>query len=150
MIKHRETREHQHPGEQSPPSTCIGLPMRPGPLKVLSCGAAEVFGVSVEVAGTDPLAALMNSSTSKCLPKMFSSSSILAAGVEERSPPNWKRFQRYENGRFPSQQCLHEGLPWPCTCQKDMLPGHLSGKDPRHLPLTGDMCECWHLSTGPS
>ena len=61
--------------------------MRPGPLKVLSCGAAEVFGVSVEVAGTDPLAALMNSSTSECLPTMFSSTFILAAGVEERSPP---------------------------------------------------------------
>ena len=61
--------------------------MRPGPLEVLSCGAAEVFGVSVEVAGTDPLAALMNSSTSECLPTKFSTSFIQAAGVEERSPP---------------------------------------------------------------
>ena len=49
---------------------------------------------------------------------MFSSPFILAAGVEERSPPHWKRFQRYEKGRFSSQQCLHEGLPWPCTSLK--------------------------------
>ena len=62
------------------------------PVSTKFSGAAEASDVSVGLVGIALLGAMMNSTTSKCLPKMLSSSSNLAAGVEERSPPTGSDF----------------------------------------------------------
>ena len=73
------------------PGNVVGPWVGPGSVSILSvpvstksCGAAKAFDAPVGIVGVAP--------TSKCLPKMRSSSSVLAAGVEGWSPPTGSDF----------------------------------------------------------
>ena len=81
------------------PGNVVGTVVGPGlvsilsvPVSTKSSGAAKAFDVLAGIVGIAPLGAMMTSSTSKCLPEMRSSSSILAAGVEGWSPPTGSDF----------------------------------------------------------
>ena len=128
----------QRPGEQSPPASCIGPPVRPGPLLVGIVGVAR-------------LGAVMNSSTTKCLPKLLSSSSILAAEVEERSPPTGSDFSGLSTEGFQASNAVKSASAMALHTSG----GHAARASVLKSPtspffLTGDMCTRWHSTTGPS